>query len=561
MDRRAQWISCLGAVAIVAIGALLFESASSPEISRSTPSNDVASVTNPPSLAPEVEHDRIEGDVTRELAESLVRRDESPAGPGIMLVVVDADGRPLADMPIAWGLARDARADGYPPYRASTDREGRVHFDASEIHALEPKDSKEILRFTFVGTFDVPSWIECTLAEAELAPVELRLPPTATVFVDVYAAGFPLNELAEVSLEVRANRESEFSPHSTTQLRQARATFPLVPIGWEVRAKASHRSLTAMTSLEPPAIAIRGGGPPIRIDFPPIAFFSLRLVTHDGLPLPDTKFTIGRFGGADGERAHPSGATDRLGRTTIAWPISSEDHRGAALRLKTEGSPYLGSAEVSVGDRLVAATVDLGDVWLHPPPILAAGRVLDTNGRPRTHAMIAASILRIVDSKRRRGSHLEDATLALTQTDEFGAFEIRHETAESSVRILVHSDSIAPDVFTVPAGSTGLVLRLAGRGSVAGTLDLSGLDSKVANEICVSLYPVDSSALTSVMQLQRQAKIDLRGAFRFDDLPPGRYRVDIFHVFDTLKSLQVDLDVVVGEVVLDERLQGVKLEP
>lgn len=561
MDRRALWTLSFAAIAIFAVGIRMFEGGSAVELSRSPPSGEGATTMYPPVLAPDPKHERIEADIVRESADSHSGHDETHTGPGITLVVVDSDGLPLPDLPIAWGLARDSRADGCPPYRASTDREGRVHFDASEIHALNPKDSKEILRFTFVSAFDVPCWIERSVAEAEVEAVELRLPPMATVFVDVHSAGFPLAELAEVLLEVRANSEIAFSPHSRVQLRLARATFPLVPIGWEVRATASHRGITVATSTEPPAIAIRGGGPPLRIDFPPIAIFSFRVVTHEGLPLSDTGFTITRVGSADVDRAHSNGATDALGRTSIVWPISTEDEPIASLRIDTQSDSYRGSAEVMVGDRIVAGTVDLGDVWLRPPAILAAGRVLDTDGRPLAHALIVASVLRLAPSGRRGDRHLEDATVARTQTDEYGSFEIRYDRAEPSIRLLVWTESIAPDVFTVPTGSMGLDLRLPSRASIAGSLDSSHRDSVALDEIIVSLLPGDSFAATSSKQTHRRALIDARGAFQFDGLAPGKYQLAISYGSDSLKSTQYELNVVAGETLRDPRVQGIKLEP
>ncbi len=132
-------------------------------------------------------------------------------------------------------------------------------------------------------------------------------------------------------------------------------------------------------------------------------------------------------------------------------------------------TPLEGSVPIDIAS--VQDEADLGDVYLIAPPLLAAGRVVDSVGRG-----IPGAVVTLVATEEQPADvgllqHLGYAQDVTGVTDGSGAFELRGKTNVTALEIRGdHTDYAPPEPQSIARGASQLLLVMRASGRIAGRL-------------------------------------------------------------------------------------------
>lgn len=208
--------------------------------------------------------------------------------------------------------------------------------------------------------------------------------------------------------------------------------------------------------------------------------------------------------------------------------------------------------------------VDLGDIVLRQPPLLAAGRVLDPHGTPVPGAHLSLEVwvdhpgFQAPDDEPavRPASHWMDQPWVTTTADLGGSFELRGDEDSDRLRI----SAFRGGYFQVePAlarrGDRGVIVQLDPAGAVRGTVLL---DEHIPRDELLLRLVGEGTEPGSSTGLDREA------SFAWHNVPPGEYRVTV-HTREgdrdddaTLLDIP-QVQVTGGRTTHDERLAPIDL--
>jgi hypothetical protein len=207
--------------------------------------------------------------------------------------------------------------------------------------------------------------------------------------------------------------------------------------------------------------------------------WTARLLDAEGKPLRERGVALARIGGrgmTEYALRNPSRSTDAEGRLTVDLG-SSTGRLEYEIRVPHEGaeSPtgfdpeWMGEVTIDAVAPGPGAVIDAGDVRLRRAPLLAAGTVVDVQGRPLAGASVRSSV--------RGGSVPTSRTL---RTDENGAFRLHGPLPDGELRIGASKTGYEPAaVVTVTPGAEHLRFVLERATRIVGRVHLGGdLDAK-----------------------------------------------------------------------------------
>lgn len=490
--------------------------------------------------------------------------------PRVAVRVVDAHGRPAADVPVSATIGYDSRRE------ASFEVRGRTKAPDGEF-APERRSAffgarGLTLRAQIDGPWDAPSERR-TANEAALraGPLVLTLPPTAPLEVRVTGPdGAPLGSEARVvlgrSIEVHGVPERR----KTTEARADRdgvARLPHAPTGYAfavlVSAPSYASAVATVGPLSPDAAAT------VEVRLGARATVAGRALDAEGRPLAfaalEVELTAPR--GVRPASAPPTTTTDADGRFRfeVDGPAGGPAAR-VALTARDDG-PVPRAGQTPLGDVAGRAATDLGDVVLRRR-VFAGGRVVDADGAPVPGARVAIHRSAAISTTPGAGG---PGRLSDVVADANGEFLIPwppaadpHGGAAVSYELQALPPLFSTDATLLPRtaivpGAAGLELRLPPLGALVGRValppapPLGRLSVRARSTADIGASSLGGPRVYSV-------HLDRAGRFRFDGLPPGEY--DVTFALEGRRDLEGGVDRVfvrAGATESDPRLDGVVL--
>jgi hypothetical protein len=396
----------------------------------------------------------------------------------IPLRVVDGEGARVAGVEVALAEAeRSLHLDS--SLRATTDGAGEARIADLELEeALQSPSRKFVAGFAFpnLPPVSVPVAVDPPPAD----PVELTLPATGALafhLVDENGAELAVAGSLQLNAATAAEAGDSGRKRGASQSihvdldETGHGTAPRVGLGLDFRAAPSVAERATPTQrFAGPTRA----GETIDVALPAGAIGPIvtgHAVADDGTPLGGADLRAqfdafdpnGKLTGSD--RADVKIEAD--GAFRLDFSRSGQKGRGGRLFLRATrdgGSPLEGTADLSMPP---AGIDDVGSVKLAPPPLIAAGSVVDDETIAVEGALVTIEV-KLDAPPPFKVNHLPAAT-----TTAEGRFELRGELPDGSLSLRAQRGGylpMRPLPFIVGASDLTLTLRMGG--SLAGSVVL-----------------------------------------------------------------------------------------
>lgn len=499
----------------------------------------------------------------------------------LLVRVVDEAGEPRAGIPVGLHHVRDNRIRA--TRSVDTDADGLAEFmNPGDFFALGYRSASFLV--TPVVPMLEPPYRQIDPDALPTEPIELVLGPTCSLRVDlVEENGDPFT--GRGTLSATARRDARWYASYEVRLDgESSAVIPHLEPGLPIRLEFQREGSRADYDLDvitPPLPDIEGEERFVLSATHPVLVALLtdesgeplaeqRVIYSAGQAIGEVEQNNRRRGrGRDRETGEQSVTTDERGVLRVDLP---DDWEGGTADFECDvrtvvrgagggpGGEPVRSATFLVPAPLVDGANDVGQVILSPPPLLAAGRVIDNLGAPIADARVSVYLETVDDRGRARWNRVDDLDV---RTDEVGAFRIDAWPPIGALGIrAVSGDHVRADVVPLRAGASDVVLELLGAGDIAGRVDApDGVDLRRATLLAIPGSP----RVDDLEQLVRSAEDRARaqrgsGEFRLDRLIPGLYTVCL-----TLEGLpgvlffQDGIEVVAGETARPAALDPIDL--
>ena len=406
---------------------------------------------------------------------------EIEPGPGrIEVKLVDRTGAAVAGIPvILTGKGITGKTITTKAVRSSWEGlagffDVRLEFDWSEKGA-------RVRAHADIVSSDPPH-IEMGVEAIDGEPAVLVLPDFGRVVVEVDASSAqPLPRRPEATITAGAETSlGDFRPHpmaarETIPCREDRAVFGRVAVG-----STLHVSAQAGDAIESGGMVIAGpkaAGEEVVVRLTLALRVRLALIrpTTSRGEVPTKKPEILEMvTSKDGTSARPapSSYADGILRAQVSAHVPGTTR---ILAISSEQSGMVESADVELSRDIAPGETDLGVVRLAPPPLIAAGSVVDPEDRP-----VAGATVRLDPQSNDEGAEEDeaetscrrcDARRAGVSTDRFGRFEVRDLCTHAGIEIEVwHPDFLRSGAVRAKRGADAIVVKLSRRPRVTGVV-------------------------------------------------------------------------------------------
>lgn len=486
--------------------------------------------------------------------------------------VVDEDGSPIPDLELALRTKDDSRSRVFE--RVTTDAQGWAQlphadwilasrnvstlFVAPEALLLEPvhirweaDDAGEPLELVLPRVGRVQAAITTVLGEAwRFSSTKPWNDPSVRLYFASSGAG---TERGPDDGGLSLKRRNAALPWGWVQCGQE-VEAVCDPTGFEHQIRAVAAGPVAAFETVEIELVIGADHPLVR----------LRAVDGSGHPWPDAdlRLSIQEFDGFGSSRSRRSDCRTDGDGVVLVPIVAARDGFRMRLRVTLEEStddyadeprPELAAA-LDLPTDVDAGLLDLGDVTLAEPPIVASGVVLDANDVPVPGALVVAELawpdaLRPVGNAASAfgGSDEPPSAEQLEQQrdllerdrasmrfmlmpslrlvcDADGRFEVRTAEPLEALRLSAkHADGPPGEPIEVTPGTLDLVLRVERRTVVTGRVLFP--DGVGREDVAVSLEYVHDPSKPPVMAAQPRPKLDADGEWRLEGVRPGTWNV------------------------------------
>jgi hypothetical protein len=556
---------------------------------------------------------------------------------GVLVEVVDPDGRPAEDAAVVVGPQDEQEPPSGEGAGRRTDRAGGAVFDGRAVrnaaklaHASTAKkgdpEPKLVLRALVPGL----PFAECPSApfpeKDDGEPVRLRLPPTSALEIRVVdAAGAAVSGEFEAWVgvgEASLSSTLQYLPYGTASpsrahrtepaesgrngvarfarvaavrkvrigVRFADAGFQFVETDAETAAAGGATTVTVGAGkrttrirgrlVDPDGAAVRAmhvyvqvapaaGDAPSEEEEDPVRSLDGQIVKQG----EDGRFEVlmqKRAEALVGRTVHVSGARE------------APAERDARRRVVAPPVPFELAATLAAAD--AEGVFDLGDLRIAPPNVVAAGTVVDEDGKPVASAHVRPRRRRTAEEAERNAPEFVDdwsgGMPAQGFSDATGKFQLTKESASAALfrgfaealkeaaergaaaewRLFAEKDGYYADdgaPFVEGQRDVKVVLRKAA--ALEG--GFAPFPPGVApNAFEVRLFGAAAEPLRTNGWSDPEDGVDLRvdrGRFATKRLKPGPLRVVVRHSTAAAPLLEVDVVAVAGETLRDPRLQRI----
>ncbi len=387
----------------------------------------------------------------------------------VTLRVRTAEGTPRADIPLRIGLPSGGWLT--PLWHSATGSDGSatVHDLAPRARAFAGTESFAALRA--IAYVDAPLGVrpraEIAPAALPAEPIDLVLPPTGSLRVDLDQRGAVPVRAAQVSVEEIGLTEDERRLVSAQgiAMQEGSARFPLV--GLHLRLKVTVRIAGASQARVVEVAGPIGAGEERRVVVPVIGdanVIAARLLDPDGKPLFTESFAL-RVRAQQGGTSNESSTmieSDADARVRIGQEDKLDDGAERSLELRHHKRDL--SVTIQVAKPWPKGETDLGDLRMEAAPLLVSGLVVDGDDKPIADADVSVD-------------EVDDAS-ARTAAD--GSFTIRSRSPVTATTLHASARAFLPSgAIKIAAGTRDLRVRLGGAGVLQGELLLDQVDVRV----------------------------------------------------------------------------------
>ncbi|MEO0651501.1 MAG: carboxypeptidase-like regulatory domain-containing protein, partial [Planctomycetota bacterium] len=494
------------------------------------------------------------------LAEERSRRTVVHQAPGLVVVVRDHAGQPVPGVavtahdrsarPVAWAGVWNNLIDNHHPAGWTDERGQAVPPQLATLQERAAQSTGSV--FLRVGAV-TGGWLERRVASDRTGQVVVKLPPTGSLTIRLLEAdGSPVLEPCVVGLvaEEPPERKGRAIPGYSVRSKHGVAHFPAVRVGLPLRAMVfnDQRGIEMLDTVQGPRVV--GQQLEQTIHLGQGTTLSMLLMDSSGQWM--AKRTIVAFVG--GSLIARRRELDTWGNGRLRLGLHEADdpqwiERGSVPVRLYEGvhGPQGGEAWLNIQLPLPPGEVDLGRVRLGDHPFVS-GTVVDRAGRPVEHAYVE------VVASSGQATVTNHVSAATTPAD--GRFRLQSPVFEGPYALRAKAQglrTLKPLPFE-PGGE--VTLRLDGVGSLrAEVAGVSWIHARWS--LSARLAREDGSAL---VELEQVSFGPASHGFRGDEVPSGRWRVELFHAFDEVPLARVPgLQIEAGQVCEDERIQPIDL--
>ena len=477
----------------------------------------------------------------------------------VRVEVVDLLGQPLAGVAVTLRRRNLTYVNDYGI--AATDAAGAAVLEHARM-LIAVKRGPAKWSVAVRGVFDTP--IEVPIDEGTLDGGSLRLSLPAFGSCDVLVRderGEALGEPFDVVLDTEDDTEKRRDPfleHDGVRFDDALngvAHFPVVQIGRPLVARVRMRtsSVTHTTSGLGPSTP--GANAVLVVELAHDAcVLTGRVQSADGA-VPRNMRLLARIDEADGFGGWSDGTSvrlDEIGRFRVAvQPQEKPGARTLVVFARDAEREETLSATFELPETLSPSVIDVGVLTLKPPPLLAAGTVVDAQGVALSGVDVLVSIPNRYDTER-----WSEVRSPSTHTDEQGRFELRTSQRVTRFQVVAHRDGATAESGAIAAGSTDVVLRMPLTGSLGGRVLLDGALAELTWIVraCCS----DEGGAPEPNQAADWQLDD--GGFELGALSPGDYDVSVIEADSAECVARVQrVRVVAAQLTRDPRLNPIDL--
>jgi hypothetical protein len=330
----------------------------------------------------------------------------------ITVHVVDREGKAVAEVPIE--LRTSEAGSGSTAWTVSTDAKGNAEIGPLDLFASFDSEALRGLWVAVDAPLGAPIRASLTLAELPSKPIDLTLPPTGRLVIDVVDAdGQPIESLGSTSVRSPWNWEKDLpdvTPGTRWPVvswhaydRRAHYDLPHVELGLRLVVdsdKDEHSE--AKQVVDGPTKP--GETRAVQLVVPPMPATQRlrgRILDEKGDPLAGT--TVEVLWNSDttrvSRRALGQGTTGSDGRLEVqidefAGGRFEEEFEPwlEAIVPRADGDGILASGMIALPKTNEIGGGDFGDIRVHPSPRFASGLVVDDAGAPVEGAAIEVSV-------------------------------------------------------------------------------------------------------------------------------------------------------------------------
>lgn len=464
-----------------------------------------------------------------------LRLEIAPERP-ISFLVVDADGRPVADAPVGLRKTPDRRLQG-GFWSGTTDASGRATLRTLEVS----QDSGTMYAALEILARDAPS-VAIDLADPPREPIRLVMPDCGSLTVELRDAQGTLVLADSVGIGIDNSDPADKARWGQVQfdpeeIAVGSAHFPFVGVGLALEVYARRETKFVSTKARGP-VAV---GDEVLVELstgPALVTIAGRIVDESGAPLVSRWMHFGvQYSGtsSSGESSHPF-QTDAEGRFRLATPAEAgQPLRGTTTWLAL-GAGASGDARADLELDVPEAPVllELGDVVVRLPAAIAGGLVVDDLGRPVAEAMLSVEAW-----SGAAGTWRQDSRYA-SRVAKDGRFTIRAVDRPERLRVRAARQNLVPGAFVeVAVGEQDARVVLPRASELAGTVLLGA--GVAASSVEVRATPAGGGASTGPELDRMRTKVNDDGSFVLRGLQPGRVDVSF-----RSKGRKADLHTIEG---------------
>ena len=318
----------------------------------------------------------------------------------VRVKVVDRDGQPVADAPVA--LRMDDPNYSFTLFTRNTDARGVLVLDDLNPY-LESMGSREANLVIALATLQPSDQMDETTQVAldskvqESGEIQLIMPETGQIVVEVvHPDGTPYQGSGAVTLR-RDGSQSGFGPRQPENvmrtLENGHAVFHHVALGLQLTAELHSIESRNSQTLDGAGPTAPGERVVLRVERPAYPEVTVRLVDSDANPYAEQRVLLA----VESEHQHGSYSnnlnkqTDDSGALTFELeerPADEPNFKRSVRFAVHHPDGRESSARVDLSQPLPAGVTDLGQLVLELDPVLLQGRVLDSNGEPIVAARV-----------------------------------------------------------------------------------------------------------------------------------------------------------------------------